>query len=236
MGYDAYLNLPFIETGYLNAKTGLAYTEAYDNLYRKPLTFSVEVENAKQYGFSKYPNDYHKLELFATKDRESSILGGRYSFLHDVPFVAEQLYIGVEGTHLRSDEVNAFQERGIELTDTFASIQSDKATVNFPSFFGKTYAKEVKVAEVSLRKVMDGSLYAYSLPLSLQREAFYLKQRLYDIDFTNNFNKKYNETTVGFEADLLLFHKLSVPLSLEWLYNPNVLDKKQFRVLIGGSF
>ena len=84
--------------------------------------------------------------------------------------------------------------------------------------------------------VFDGSIYNYSLPLSLQRESLYFKQRLYDIDFTDSINKKYNETVIGLEADMLFLHKIPVPISLEYLYNPNIQDTEQFRLLFGASF
>jgi hypothetical protein len=105
-----------------------------------------------------------------------------------------------------------------------------------PTFSHTTYADEVKVAEVSFKKVFDGSIYNYSLPLSLQRESVYVKQRLYDIDFTDKINKKYNETVIGLEADLLFLHKISIPMSMEYLYNPDVQDKEQFRFLFGTQF
>lgn len=92
------------------------------------------------------------------------------------------------------------------------------------------------MAELSLAKVFDGSLYFYSLPLSLQRESLYLKQRLYDIDFSETEHKDYKETVAGLELDLLFFHKLQIPLSIEWLYNEDVQNKEQVRVLFGVRF
>ncbi len=42
-GYETYLRLPFLATGYWNADSTLAYTKAYDNIYREPLTLSLNV-------------------------------------------------------------------------------------------------------------------------------------------------------------------------------------------------
>jgi len=41
---------------------------------------------------------------------------------------------------------------------------------------------------------------------------------------------------LGLEADLLFIHKLPLPIRMEYIYNPDVQNKKQVRVLFGGSF
>jgi hypothetical protein len=38
------------------------------------------------------------------------------------------------------------------------------------------------------------------------------------------------------EFDFLFLHKFTVPLSVEWINNKDVVDQDQARVLIGGSF
>ena len=232
-GVDVYLHLPFLAKGYWRGSSRLAYTKPYDNVYREPISLSLDFSNYKQFGISKYPNSLNALSLFATNDRESNIFGASYEWSHDMPW---QSYIGLKGVYLKSDEVNGLEEKGVELSDGFSDLQSDRATLNVPTFTNTVYAKEVKMAEVSLKKVFDGSIYNYSLPLSLQRESLYLKQRLYDIDFTDTLNKKYSETIVGLEADLLFLHTIPIPIRLEYLYNPDVQDREQFRVFVGGSF
>lgn len=232
-GYNAFMSLPFLVRGYWRADTTLAYTKSYDNIYRKPLTLSLDVENRQQYGLSRYPNALNDFSLFATSERDSTVVGASYIWMHDMPM---QSYMGLKGVYLKSDKVNFYDEKGIELSDTFSSLQSDKATLNIPTFAYTTYAQEVKMAEFSLSKVFDGSLYLYSLPLSLRRESVYLKQRLYDIDFSDTLSKVYKESVAGLELEFLLLHKFQIPLSLEWLYNPDVQDQKQVRMLVGASF
>jgi hypothetical protein len=144
--------------------------------------------------------------------------------------------VGAKGTYMRSDEVDGLEEKGIELSDGFSNLQSDQATLNMPSISRTYYAKEAKMAELSLAKVFDASLYFYSFPLSLQRESIYMKQRFYDIDFTGSINKQYNESTIGMEFDLLFLHNITLPLNLEWIYNEDVKDKEQVRFMFGLGF
>ncbi len=232
-GYDLYTTFPWLEQGYWSISSTLAFSKPYDNIYRKPLTLSFDMVNKKQYGLSKYSNSLNGLTFFGSKDRDNRMYGARYTFKHDL---AWQSYIGVKGAYLKSDEVNFFNEKGIELDNTFSSIQSDLGTLDIPSFSFKNYAKEVKMAELSLSKVFDGSLYFYSFPLSLQRETFYAKQRRYEIDFTNTLSKSYDETTLGAEFNLLFLHKLGLPLSVEWIYNRDAFEPNKVRFLVGGSF
>ena len=232
-GFEGYVNYPFLAKGYWRGSSKLAYTKAYDSINREPLTLSLDVYNFKQFGISKYANTLKALSLFASKDRDSNSFGLSYRWEHDMFW---QSYIGFKGDYLKSDNVDVFLEKGIELSNTFSNLQSDRSAVNIPTFSHTAYAKEVKVAEISLKKVFDGSIYNYSLPLSLQRESIYFKQRLYDVDFTDKINKKYNESVLGLETDLLFLHKIPVPMTLEYLYNPDIKDKEQFHFLFGVHF
>ena len=232
-GYEFYATYPWFKRGYWEASSKVAYTKDYDALFREPLTASLSLRNRKQYGVSKYANALNALTLFASDDRDTTLYGGSYTFKHDLPW---QSYVGFKGVYMKSDEVDIFEEKGIELSDTLSSLQSDSATLDVPSFTFRTYAQEVKMAELSLAKVFDSSLYFYSFPLSLQRETLYAKQRRYEIDFSSTQQKSYDETRVGVEFDLLFLHNISFPLSIEWIHNKDVLDKNQGRVLIGGSF
>ncbi|CAA6811510.1 MAG: Unknown protein [uncultured Sulfurovum sp.] len=233
VGYDAYLRLPFLASGYWKGDSVLAYTKDYDNIYREPLTLSFNISNGKQFGFSKYANSLNALSFFGSSDREASMFGGTYAFKQDLPW---QSYVGAKATYMKSDEVNVYEEKGIELREGFSSLQSDKATVNVPSFSSTTYAQEVKMAEFSLAKVFDASYYFYSFPLSLQRESLYVKQRIYDIDFSNTLQKTYYERILGTELDLVLLNKLEFPLRLEWVHNKDVRDKDKLKVLVGVNF
>ena len=232
-GYELYATFPWLEQGYWSIFSTLAFSKPYDSIYREPLTLSLDILNKKRYGFSKYANSLNGLNLFVSDDRDNSMYGAKYSFKHDL---AWQSYIGLKGAYLKSDKVDFLNEKGIELDDTFSSIQSDLGTLDIPSFTFKSYAKEAKMAELSLAKVFDGSLYFYSFPISLQRETLYVKQRHYEIDFNRFVSKSYDETILGTEFDLLFLHKMGFPLSVEWIYNRDAFEPNKVRILFGGSF
>lgn len=229
-GLDFYLKYPFLAKGYWRGSTELSYTRAYDNIYRKPLTLSLDISNNKKFGLSKYTNRANELSLFISRDRDSHIFGASYIFEHDMPW---QSYLGVRGEYLKSDKVSPFLEKGIEVGYRLNNLQSDRGVVDIPTFKDIAYADEVKVGEISLKKVFDGSIYNFSFPISIQRESIYLKERFYKIDFNKKIAKNYNETVVGVESDLLFLHKIPIPMTIEYLYNSNIKDSEQIRFLFG---
>lgn len=233
MGYNGYLRYPFLASGYLRANTTLAYNKDYNNIYREPLTLSLDVSRVKKFGVSKYINDLNALSLFGTSDREVNYFGGKYQLQRGLGW---QSYIGGEVAYMKSNQVDFFNEKGIELRDIFTALQSDKATLYVPSFSNTSYAKELKMVGISFSKVFDLSLYSFSFPLSLQREAFYAKQRLYDIDFGNKIQRSYHETVIGTELELLFFHKLQLPFNIEWIHNKDVLDQGKVKFYFGVDF
>jgi hypothetical protein len=233
VGYDAYLKLPFLASGYWSGDATLTYSKDYENLYREPLSLSFTLMKKNQYGISKYANALNALELFVSSDRDAMMVGGTYSFQHDL---AWQLYVGAKATYIKSNRVNSLEEKGVELREGMTSLQSDKATLDIPSFSSTVYAKEVKMTELSMAKVFDGSFYRFSFPLSLQREAIYAKQRIYNIDFSDSLNKTYYETIIGTEFDLVFFNQFEIPFSLNWIYNKNIKEKNKFKALFGIIF
>jgi len=231
-GYWGFLKYPFLSTGYWRGYSKLEYTKDFDNIYRKPLVFSTKISNTKQFGISKYPNSLNSLDMFISHDRGDNGYGGNYSFEYGLPY---QSFISFDATYMKSNKVDARREKGIEINHNFADIQTEKLSISMPNIEYTKYAKELKVGAVGAYKTFDTPLYFFSFPISLQRESIYLKQKLYDIDFSNK-NKKYHESTVGLESDFVFFNNFVAPINFEFIYNKDVEDKRVFRVFFSGEF
>jgi hypothetical protein len=231
-GYAAYLKLPLLATGYWRTTASLDYLKEYDSIYREPLSFSLDIQNNKWFGLSKYPNHLNKLNLFALNDRDNNIWGGSYQWMHDMPW---ESYIGLKASYLTSDKLEEGTQTGIEIDDNWGDVQSDRATIIMPTLDDTLYAKEAKIGEVSLYKVIETPLYFFSFPISMHRQTLYAKHKLYDFKLTKE-NKKYSETTIGLESDLLFLNQFTLPIKFEWLYNKDMEDESMFRVLLGGTF
>jgi len=218
-GYSAYMKLPLVSTGYWRVSTTLDYTKDFENIYRKPLSLSLDISNSKQFGVSKYPNSRNALDIFVSQDRGENSYGGSYSWGYGLPW---QTFVSLDGTYMKSNAINQNREKGIEINHNFGDIQTEKASISMPTIENSQYAKEVKVGGIGLYKTIDTPLYFFSFPISLQRESLYLKQKVYDIDFANE-NRVYNETTLGLESDFVFFNNFELPIKFELLYNQDVI-------------
>lgn len=230
-GYNVYAEYPFVASGYWNANVKATYVKPYDSLYKEVWSTSLNVSHYKHFTLSKYPNSYNGLSLFAAKDRGNNMYGGTYSFMHDL---IGQSYIGLGATYMKSKECDIDNEKGIKI-QKFTSFHGDSIGLEMASLDDSLFAKEVGVGELGLYKVFDASAYFFSFPLSIQREALYVKQKYYDIK-TKDAHLKYNESTLGLELDLLVYHEATVPLQIEWVHNEDVENKDQFRLNLNVLF
>ncbi len=224
-GYSGYLTLPFLATGYWRGSATLAYARPLSDTKRQPLSLTVGVTKRVQHGHSKYPNTYLNLSAFASYDRGAVYSGVRGAWMQDLP---GELYVGVRGAYLQSSLTDTGEKHGIKAGAAGTSA-SDPAVLNIPTMSGTSCLKRAAMAEAGIYKVWNFSAYSYHLPLSLQRESVYLKQRIYRLD-TGRSIRMLHETLAGIEADLLALHRYTVPVKLEVLYNPDIQNKVQVRV------
>ncbi len=225
-GYHAYLRLPFLATGYWRGSATLAYARSYRQTDRTPVSLSVDLQKRLQFGYSKYPNALLSLSAFASYDRGAVYAGANGEWMHDLP---GEMYVGARGAYRVSSRVDATKQLGIKVGAASPS-SVDPEVIRIPTSGTIHYAREAMMGEVGLYKVFNFSEYAYHVPLSLQRESVYLKQRLYALDFGSGTYQILHESVAGVEADLLLLHNYTVPVSLEVLYNLGVKRKVQVRV------
>ncbi len=224
IGYSAYLSWPFLATGYWRGSMTLAAARPYDDPQRQPVSLSVGLTRQVRHGYSKYPNSYGGISGFLSYDRGEIYGGAKGAWMHDL---GRQFFLGLRGIYLTSSHNDPSKAIGIKAGDTGAS-SADPGALNIPTLRHTYYLRQAAMGEMSLAKVLDISLYSYHLPLSLQRESLYLKQRIYRLD-TGQKTTTLHESVVGIEADLLVLHRYTVPATLEVLYNPDIRDKVQIK-------
>lgn len=248
-GFSAYLRLPVIRRGYDRGDFRLSYYQDYDNNARSPLVLSGNLAHIEQYGQSMFSNYLNALSLFGAHDRGDRSYGFAYALSHDLPY---KFYIGMALKGVRSDYErddssvdDADYTRGVRFSNFQTSIFIDPSSVVMPSLEHTRFVKQAASGELSLKKQFDGRLLFFTFPFSLTREALYAKQRYYDIqdfgqaDFSRNDlggHTVYNETTVGLTLELLLMNRLSVPVSMEYIYNDNTREAHNYRFSLGAVF
>ena len=224
LGYSAYLSWPFLATGYWRGSATLTAARPYDDPLRQPVSLSAEVHKQVQYGLSKYPNTYYGLSASLSYDRGALYGGVRVGWMHDL---GGEFYLGMRGKYLAASQVEGRSAKGIRVGNVAAST-SDPAALTIPTLTRTYLFQSAMMGEVSLYKVLNVSLYNYHLPLSLQRESLYFKQRLYRLG-TGTKTLTLHESVAGVEADLLVLHRYTVPVTLELLYNPDIRNRVQIR-------
>ena len=230
-GYSAYLSLPFLATGYWRGSATLAYAKPYGNSRRTPLTLSAGIRKNVQFGYSKYPNERIGFSGFVSYDRGAVYEGLRAEWVHDLP---GEFYLGLRGAYLRGSEVDTSVQKGIRVGGS--ASRADPAVLNIETLAGERYVRSVLMGEAALYKVLNFSYYSYHIPLSLQRESVYLKQRIYALDTGSGKRDIQHESVAGIEADLLMLHNYTVPVKFEMLYNAAAKQKVQYRMGIAYRF
>ncbi len=235
-GFSTYARLALLKTGYISSDMTLSYYLDYDSNAREPASLIWDISKKERYGISMFNNFMNQLILYGTVDRGDTGYGGIYDFQHDLPY---EFYIGFGSQYSASDAKVNFEDpydRGIKLTAYQNLFIRDPSTIIMPVIDETRYIKKGAVAEASLKKVFNGSLYFFTFPVSLRREAFYLKYRYYDIEDFNTKTRIYHEQTLGLMADLLWMNKLPLPLGLEYIHNDNTKEEHHFRFTIGLAF
>ncbi len=235
-GVSAYARLELLKMGYISSDVTLSYYLDYDSNAREPASLTWEIAKKERYGTSMFNNFVNQLALYGTVDRGDTGYGGTYDFQHDLPY---EFYLGFGAQYSTSDaKVNIEDpyDRGIKLTAYQNQFVLDPSTIIMPAIDTTRYIKEGAVAEASLKKVFNGSFYFFTFPVSLRREAFYLKYRYYDIEDFNTKTTIYHEQTLGLTADTLWMNKMPIPFGLEYIHNDNTKDEHHLRFTIGLVF
>ena len=234
-GFIVGATLPLYQAGYYYAALSASYFQDYDTKERAPLSAMLSFGVYEQFGVSMYANYLNVLNLYALREREDVIVGGAYSFKHDL---VDEFYLGLAAKYSKTNSDRSLGERGVKLSNISVSVDKDPSSIDMPSLTNTYYIKEASYGEVSLSKVINLSAYFFTFPLSLQREALYAKYRYYDLqDYAQN-RYSVNEETLGLTFSTVSFNSLSLPISVEYIHNDAsfIEDTEMFRFLIGSSF
>ncbi len=232
--------LPFYKKGYNLATFALNYYQSYDATLREPLSFSINLSHSEAYGISMYYNYLNAGMLYGSKERDDLIYGGKYEFNHELGFAS---YIGFSVKYSKTNsDISALEaaqkNRGVKITNISYQLDMDPSTIYIPSLESSYYLESAGYIDVSLSKVFDFSSYWFTFPLSLQREALYLKYRTYNIKSFSGYSETFNEITAGVTLSTIMLNKFVIPVSFEYIHNnANFIDEENsFKFILGTRF
>ncbi len=228
LGASLSASYPIYKKGYTNIDIDAQYFISHDTDEREPLSLSLNYKNSKLFGKSLYPNSYNSFSLFGVLERTDKIAGLKYNFFRQLGY---EFYTGLGLKYAKSDAVNEDDKKGIEINNNIFSIDNDPSHFTMPSLKLDIFAKEAFKTTASIYKVLNFDFYSFKFPLSLKRQSIYAKYNYYDITFLDEKNRKFNEYILGFSLDLLLLHNASFPISFEYIYNDDLKETNQFRIM-----
>ncbi len=231
-GITASASYPLLAEGYERASLRLSYDKPYDRLTQKPLSLMLHWDDTKQYGYSMYPNDAQSIDMFAIRDRNTNMFGISYDYWQDFK---EESYINFQANYFQSSGYDATKEKGITVARRLQEYAYNPASLEMYGLTNNMFVDEALKLELGAYKVLNFSQYFYTFPLSLQRESLYAKARYYRLG-QDERSKEFQEYVLGTQVDLLLYHELRIPLTIEYIYNEDVAETKSLRVGFGFGF
>lgn len=235
-GFSANLVLPLLQHGHEYADVQLNYYQDYDNNARSPLILSGQMGRSEQYGISKYINYLNAGTLFVGSERGDLTYGVDYALAHDLPagfFVAGKIK-QVSSAYGRDSALTADNfTRGVKFTNVENPLVNDPTTVVMPQLEYTRFVHSAGYAEAALKKQFSGGrILFYTFPFSVIRHGAFVQQRYYDVqDYGSGIkSRQYNESTLGWDMDILVLNKFPIGLSLQYMHNDGVEDAESFRV------
>jgi hypothetical protein len=238
-GLIAGASIPFLQTGRYLGSLDAAYYQDYVSNSRKPLSVTLDLVRAEQYGVSMYRNSLLRIAPYTSTDRDDTTNGGLLGFEYGLP---AEWYVGLHAQYSESDAQSSVDARGVKLTsDPYARFKDfDPTTVVMLGLKDTIYLKSISKANIRISKVFNLAKYFFTFPVSLRREGLFIDYSAYELEpFVAGAEKvTVNETSLGIDLDLLVISKLPIPIELRYVHNDNenIADKDSFRVNVSFTF
>ncbi len=231
-GLNLYLKYPIYDMMYRSIDSKISYNLSDDRDDKSPLTFTLFFADKRHFGDSMYLNYGNFVDLSLSLDRGDFAYGAKSYFCRDF---GDEWYGSLNVGGAYSDTTKKEGKRGIKI-ESYKNILIDAINFEMPSLHSDIYTKGIIKAGVGLKKVLNYDKYFFSFPVSLRRESIYGRYNYYNLEFKDDSRYGFNEFAFGFKADLLYFNTLALPFSMEYLYNPDLKDESNFRVMFDMVF
>jgi len=225
-GGNLFLHYPIYKADYTTINSNLNYHISHKKDEKRPLSLSINYTNSKHFGKSMYQNAYNRFSIFVIKDRDDNALGFNYKNLYNL---GTELYGGFALKYAKSNTNHTDAKRGIKINDNLFS-QTDPSKFSMPTLKYNLYLKDALKTSLELRYVLNLDAYFFTFPISLKREAIYLKYNYYDITSLKKENYTFREYILGISFDLLFLHNNTIPLTFEYLQNKDLKDPNRFKI------
>ena len=225
-GAYAYANLPFYQEGRGSLTLELMGYQDDEVEDKNPLLVALHHNYAEHYGLSMDYNLLSDLMLYGKEDREERVYGGSYRFGYDVGW---ESFVSLEGQYTKS------RESGAKLTSDY-DVYEDVTDIRLLGLDYTYYANRISKIGVGLEKVINIGHYFLYFPLSVRREALFMRYNSVELEGLSGRTMTIDETVYGMDFDLLFIHKLPFIASLKYVKNSESENDYQIFFDIGYRF
>ncbi len=220
-GYGGSLELyaPLLKTG--RNKLNISVTKYFDdkNEYKNPSVFSLEHIYINSFPLEDSLSSLSHTELLYKKDREDIIYGIDYNANKHI---GNEFYVNLQVKALDSDIDNLGDQRGIEIVPDIPIESWDSTNVKMESY-DDFFVKDIRKFSLGFSQTFHFSHYFSKFPISILKESLFYKYNYYE--FTIDKKEKIEENIVGLKLDLLILHKLYLPIIIKYV-NDYVYDEQ----------
>ena len=231
-GLNGYIRYPFYRQTYRSGDLQIDGHLDNDRDARSQLSLTLSLEDRKKFGIGFYPNALKQLTLFTSADRGDFACGTSFHAGHDL---GKGFYMMAGLKYARSDTSRAGEaQRGIWIDESTIAGFEDPSRFVLPSLPYDLYSKEAFSGEVTVARMFSFGRYYFSLPLALRQESLYARYRYLHLE--NRHAIQIREVSLGIRAELLVLHKIPLPVTIEWMHNDDIEKSRNFRFMIDLRF
>ncbi len=232
-GYNLYATYPWLMRAYQRSDLRLDWHVDDDRDARSPLSVTLSGSDRRKFGYGFYDNYRDSLKLFYSLDRGDRIWGAGYSGSRDIGY---ELYLTGGMQYACSDSDRAGRnEHGIWVDNSDVSFFTDPSRFVMPSLSSDLYLKEAMDVQVTLARMFRWGKYSFSLPVSLRQESLYGRFHYFHLRGREGWFD-VREYAIGSKVEMLFFHRVPIPVGVEWMYNADIPQTERFRLFIGFQF
>ena len=201
----------------------------YDNdfIKKEPLLFGLNYNYTQQYPLAFGDDFSFDFSYFYKKDRGNII---NYMGLNSEFKIFDKTYLRVGFKYIKSDTFLLQDYRGIKIVNEDNELFEDKTNILIEGLNRNYLTDKVFKQSFTLTKGFNFSKYFETFPISSKKEKLFFTYNKFQINKQNVVDIK--EQIFGFNLDIVLFHKFSVPISFRYITN-DFNDEKRFKVSVG---
>ena len=185
----------------------------------------------------KYPLEdnyelFYQAEFLYRNDRDYNNFGLDLSVESNI---FDLFNVGIYGRKIGSDIDILSEQKGLKVVNKPIDLSEDKTHTLIEGVDNNFYIKDIESFKAQISKTIYLPLYFESFPISLRKENIFVSTARYSVGL-NNKEFDIDEDIIGCKLDLLIAHKLSLPIIIKYIKNSASRNETQTVVELGIQF